>query len=118
LKVSNLVKNRKLAKSISEASWSMFTNCLEYFGQIHGKFVIAINPQYTSQECYNCGSIVQKTLSVITHICSCGFVLDRDENAAINILIKANTVGRTEFQSRPQTTHYLTGESLLNKVTG
>nr|WP_265265888.1 transposase [Spirulina subsalsa] len=52
-------------------------------------------PQYTSQECSNCGSIVKKTLSIRTHICSCGCVLDRDENAAINILRRANTVGRT-----------------------
>ena len=102
LKVSNMVKNRKLAKSISDASWSMFTNWLDYFGQIHGKFVIAVNPQYTSQECSNCGSIVKKTLSVRTHICSCGCVLDRDENAAINILHRANTVGRTEIQALGQ----------------
>jgi putative transposase len=118
LKVSNMVKNRKLAKSISDASWSMFTNWLDYFGQIHGKFVIAVNPQYTSQECSNCGSIVKKTLSVRTHICSCGCVLDRDENAAINILRRANTVGRTEIQALGQTTHCLLGESLLDKVTG
>jgi transposase len=64
------------------------------------KFVIAVNPQYTSQECSNCGSIVKKTLSVRTHIRSCGCVLDRDENAAINILQRANTVGRTEIQAR------------------
>ncbi|MFM6060714.1 MAG: zinc ribbon domain-containing protein, partial [Microcystis aeruginosa] len=62
--------------------------------------------------------IVKKTLSIRTHICSCGCVLDRDENAAINILHKANTVGRTEIQARLQTTHCLTGESLLDKVTG
>jgi putative transposase len=118
LKVSNMVKNRKLAKSISDASWSMFTNWLDYFGQIHGKFVIAVNPQYTSQECSNCGSIVKKTLSVRTHICSCGCVLDRDENAAINILARANTVGRTGIQALGQTTLCLLGESLIDKVTG
>jgi putative transposase len=89
LQVSNMVKNRKLAKSISDASWSMFTNWLDYFGKIHGKFVVAVNPQYTSQQCSDCGNIVRKTLSVRTHICSCGCVLDRDENAAINILRKA-----------------------------
>ena len=118
LKVSNMVKNRKLAKSISDASWSMFTDWLDYFGKIHGKFVIAVNPQYTSQQCSDCGNIVKKTLSIRTHICSCGCVLDRDENAAINILHKANTVGRTEIQALGQTTHCLTGESLLDKVTG
>jgi putative transposase len=90
LKVSNMVKNPKLAKSIQDASWSMFTDWLDYFGKIHGKFVIAVNPQYTSQQCSDCGNIVKKTLSVRTHICSCGCV---DENAAINILARANTVG-------------------------
>jgi len=99
LKVSNMVKNRKLAKSIQDAGWSMFTDWLDYFGKIHGKFVVAVNPQYTSQQCSDCGSIVKKTLSIRTHICSCGCVLDRDENAAINILHKANTVGRTEIQA-------------------
>jgi putative transposase len=118
LKVSNMVKNRKLAKSIQDAGWSMFTNWLDYFGKIHGKFIIAVNPQYTSQQCSDCGSIVKKTLSIRTHICSCGCVLDRDENAAINILHKANTVGRTEIQALGQTTHCLTDERLLDKVTG
>lgn len=118
LKVSNMVKNRKLAKSIQDAGWSMFTDWLDYFGKIHGKFVVAVNPQYTSQQCSDCGDIVKKTLSIRTHICSCGCVLDRDENAAINILHKANTVGRTEIQALGQTTHCLTGESLLDKVSG
>jgi putative transposase len=118
LKVSSMVKNPKLAKSISDASWSMFTDWLDYFGKIHGKFVIAVNPQYTSQQCSDCGNLVKKTLSVRTHICSCGCVLDRDENAAINILARANTVGRTEIQARLQTTHCLLGESLIDKVTG
>ncbi|NCR10797.1 MAG: transposase, partial [Microcystis aeruginosa LG13-11] len=56
--------------------------------------------------------------SVRTHICSCGCVLDRDENAAINILQRANTVGRTEIQALGQTTLCLLGESLIDKVTG
>ena len=118
LKVSNMVKNPKLAKSIQDASWSMFTDWLDYFGKIHGKFVVAVNPQYTSQQCSSCGNIVKKTLSVRTHVCSCGCVLDRDENAAINILARANTVGRTEIQALGQTTHCLLGESLVDKVTG
>lgn len=118
LKVSHLVKNSKLAKSISDAGWSIFTDWLDYFGQIHGKFVLAVSPQYTSQKCSNCGNIVKKTLSVRTHVCECGCVLDRDENAAKNILHKANTVGRTEIQALGQNTHCLDGEILLNKVTG
>jgi putative transposase len=48
--------------------------------------VIRINPCYTTQKCSKCGELVQKSLSVRTHICpSCGYVADRDVNAARNI---------------------------------
>jgi len=66
LKVSNMVKNPKLAKSIQDASWSMFTDWLDYFGKIHGKFLVAVNPQYTSQPCSSCGNIVKKTWLFVT----------------------------------------------------
>jgi putative transposase len=104
LKVRNLVKNHCLAKSISDAAWYRFREWLEYFGVVYGVPVIAVNPSYTSQNCSNCGQTVVKTLSTRTHKCpDCGFVADRDENAALNILKSAlkewaNTVGRTEFQ--------------------
>ncbi len=51
-----------------------------------GRITVAVNPAYTSQECSNCGNQVKKSLSMRTHACKCGFVLDRDWNAAINIL--------------------------------
>jgi putative transposase len=86
LNVKGLERNRKLAKSISDAGWSTFRNWLEYFGHKYGKITVAVPPQYTSQECSNCGQIVKKTLSERTHICSCGYVADRDVNAAQNIL--------------------------------
>lgn len=86
LKVSNMVKNHCLAKSISDASWYQFRVFLEYFGKVFGRITIAVNPAYTSQECSECGSIVKKTLSTRTHICQCGCTMDRDHNAAINIL--------------------------------
>jgi putative transposase len=55
-----------------------------------------VNPAYTSQECSDCGAMVKKSLSSRTHICECGCVLDRDENAAINILRRGlSTVGHT-----------------------
>jgi putative transposase len=88
LKISNMVKNHKLAKSISDAGWFMFRTWLDYFGVKFGREVIAVNPAYTSQACSNCGEIVKKSLSTRTHVCKCGCVLDRDENAAINILNK------------------------------
>ncbi len=104
LKIKNMVKNHRLAKSISDASWAMFTNWLDYFGKIHGRFVYAVAPHYTSQNCSNCGEVVKKSLSVRTHICPhCGCVLDRDENAAKNILNKYwSTIGRMGINAQGQ----------------
>ena len=97
LRIKNLVKNHCLAKSINDASWYQFRVWLEYFGQVFKKLTVAVNPQYTSQECSSCGEIVKKTLSTRTHVCRCGCVMDRDENAARNILRRGlGTVGHTE----------------------
>ena len=104
LKVRNMIKNHCLAKSISDVAWYRFREWLQYFGIVYGVPVIAVNPSYTSQYCSTCGQTVVKTLSTRTHTCPhCGYIADRDENAALNILklsLKelANTVGRTEFQ--------------------
>ncbi|MGH1393687.1 MAG: RNA-guided endonuclease InsQ/TnpB family protein [Trichormus sp.] len=97
LNVKGMVKNPQLAKSISDAGWSRFRQWLDYFGYKYGKITIAVSPHNTSQNCSNCGEKVQKSLSTRTHICShCGYVEDRDINAAINILQKGlSTVGHT-----------------------
>ncbi|MBE9228720.1 transposase [Phormidium sp. LEGE 05292] len=86
LRIKNLVKNHCLAKSINDAGWYQFRKWLEHFGVKFGKITIAVNPAYTSQECSCCGAIVKKSLSIRTHICECGFILDRDWNAALIIL--------------------------------
>jgi len=86
LRINNLVRNRCLAKSINDASWYQFRRWLEYFGKVFGKITIAVPPHRTTQECSQCGTVVKKSLSTRTHICQCGCVLDRDHNAARNIL--------------------------------
>ena len=87
LAIANMVKNHSLAKSILDASWSAFLDILEDKAERAGHQVIRVNPHFTSQKCFKCGEIVQKSLSVRTHICPfCGFVADRDINAAKNIL--------------------------------
>ena len=93
-----MVKNRSLAKSISDVGWSTFRHWLEYFGVKYGKLTIPVVPHNTSQNCSHCGEKVQKSLSTRTHICPhCRYVEDRDINAAKNILKKAlSTVGQTE----------------------
>jgi putative transposase len=97
LQVSNMVKNRSLAKSISDASWYQFRVWLEYYGKVFGKVTVAVAPQWTSQDCSGCGTRVKKALSTRTHVCpKCGHIQDRDENAARNILQKGlSTVGHT-----------------------
>ena len=84
-----MVKNRHLAKSISDAGWSIFRRWLEHFGYKYAKVTVAVVPHNTSQNCSNCGQEVKKSLSTRTHVCPhCGFIEDRDVNAAINILHK------------------------------
>jgi putative transposase len=96
LRIKNLVKNHCLAKSINDASWYQFRVWLEYFGKVFQRVAVAVNPAYTSQECSSCGAIVKKTLSTRTHVCQCGCAMDRDENAARNILSRGlGTVGHT-----------------------
>lgn len=87
LHITNMVKNHHLSKSIMDASWSTFLDILSAKAASAGHEVIRVNPRYTSQKCFRCGEIVQKSLSVRTHICpSCGYIADRDVNAAKNIL--------------------------------
>jgi putative transposase len=100
LKVSNMVKNHHLAKSISDASWYQFTQWLDYYGKIWDKAVVAVSPNYTSQDCSNCGHRVKKSLSTRTHLCpNCGIEIYRDTNAAINILKKGMGILGMEWQN-------------------
>ncbi len=102
LNVKGMVKNSKLAKSINDAAWSTFRQWLEYFGFKYGKAAVAVAPHNTSQNCSSCGEKVSKSLSTRTHVCPhCGYVEDRDINAAINILKKGlSTVGHTGTNTR------------------
>jgi putative transposase len=97
LKIANMVKNRHLAKSISDAGWGKFLAWVNYYAALHAIPAIKVAPHDTSQNCSGCGTLVKKSLSVRTHICpNCGLVMDRDQNAASNILTKAlSTVGHT-----------------------
>jgi putative transposase len=97
LNVKGLVRNRHLAKSISDAGWYTFRSWLEYFGHKYRKVTVAVPPHNTSQNCSNCGKKVKKSLSIRTHVCPhCGYTEDRDINAAINILrLGLSTVGHT-----------------------
>lgn len=87
LTIQNMVKNHHLAKSISDAAWGQLIRFTTYKAEWAGRCVRQVNPRNTSQACSGCGSIVEKDLSVRVHSCvRCGLTLDRDHNAAINIL--------------------------------
>jgi putative transposase len=103
LQVANLVKNHHLAKSSSDASWGLFLAWVRYDGQVHGIPVVAVSPKFTTQECSSCGFRVKKSLSMRTHICpNCGLVLDRDVNAALNILAAALVIVATHNRTAGQ----------------
>ena len=89
LNVSGMLKNRRLAKSISDASWSSFVSMLEYKCNWYGKMLLKIDRFYpSSKTCSNCGHKEDKMpLSIREWTClSCGSKHDRDLNASINIL--------------------------------
>jgi putative transposase len=120
LKVRNMVRNRHLAKSISDAAWTQFRSWVEYFGKVFGVVTVALPPHYTSQNCSNCGKVVKKALSTRTHTCHhCGHTQDRDWNAARNILERGlRTVGHTGTStSVDETDQYLSEETPSSKST-
>lgn len=95
LRVANMLKNPHLARSIADAGWSKFLAMVAYKAEKAGGHFVSVDPRNTSQKCSGCGELVPKSLAVRTHACPhCGLVIDRDWNAAKNIL--AAVVGRGE----------------------
>jgi putative transposase len=89
LKPSNMIKNRHLAKSISDASWGMFFDWCNWVAKRDGKHFHQVPPHRTSQTCSECcqkPAVKLKLSERMFHCPSCGLKLDRDHNAALNIL--------------------------------
>lgn len=84
-------KGHGLRKSVHDAAWGQFLRVLAEKADWHGRTVIPLNPAYTSQVCSVCGVLDgPKPLSVREWECrGCGAVLDRDWNAAVNLLVAA-----------------------------
>ena len=99
LNTSNMVKNKHLSKSISDASWAKFFEWCAGIAERDGLHFHQVDPKNTSQTCSACGKKSPKKLSLAirTFNCSfCGASLDRDHNAAINILDRAAAALRGE----------------------
>lgn len=89
LNIRGMVRST-MARDIHDAAWSIFKFMLAYKAERAGGQLIEVDPKFTSQDCSGCGERVPKTLSVREHSCpSCGLTLNRDHNAALNILHKA-----------------------------
>ena len=97
LNVQGLARSR-LAKSVHDAAWAQLLAMLDYKVAKTGSRVIRVDPRGTSQMCSGCGDAVPKDLGQRTHRCPhCGLELDRDVNAARNILhLALNSLGRSE----------------------
>ncbi len=100
--IKNMMQNHHLAKSISDAGWNQLIGLTKSKAEYAGKVVELVNARNTSQNCSGCGNSVPKDLSVRVHSCPfCGLELDRDHNAAINILNRSiSTVGTTGINAR------------------
>ena len=110
LKVKNMVKNRRLAKAIQDTSWNSFVSKLEYKVAENQSYLVKIDSYYpSSKTCSNCGCVKKELkLSERTYKCNeCGFEIDRDLNASINIL----NVGLKQIEATDATV----GTSLKNQ---
>ena len=86
-----------LNKSILDAGWGMFVGMCTSKAEEAGRTLLKVSPRFTSQVCSSCGTVKKKDLSERWHSCDCGAELDRDVNAAINILARGkHHLARTE----------------------
>ena len=93
LRITNMVRNRHLAKSILDAGWGYLIQHLMRKAAEAGRVVCLVDARYTSKTCSRCGHVFeQQTLSDRWIDCGCGLSLDRDHNAAVNILKRAGHV--------------------------
>ncbi|MCC3765810.1 transposase [Glycomyces sp. TRM65418] len=118
LTVRNMVKNRKLARAISDASWSEFRGMLEYKAAWYGREVIAVDRFFPSSKlCSECGALRERLpLNVREWTCDCGVTHDRDVNAAKNLKAAGLAVSACGAGVRPQR-RVPGGQSALNQET-
>jgi putative transposase len=117
LTVRNMVKNRSLARAISDAAWRQFRTMLEYKADWYGREVIAVDRWFPSSKlCSACGvSAGRMPLHVREWVCRCGVRHDRDVNAARNILAEGLSVAACGAGVRPQRESSRTGRSVVKQ---
>jgi len=114
LKVQGMMGNRRLSKSLGDAGWGMLRNALTYMAERSEGVTAFVNPRNTSQLCSRCGAYVKKDLSMRVHRCpECGLTIDRDVNAALNVLKRGLEIGleRAEYTPVGEVTATQLGEA-------
>ena len=121
LRITNMVRNPCLAKSIADAGWNQFLTILSRKAEEAGVVVVVVNPAGTSQVCSGCGRTVPKTLSDRWPTCpyeDCGLSLQRDHNSARTILHAARVpaCGSPVLGSDPQQNPLPSGMGSVKEV--
>jgi putative transposase len=122
LKIRNMIRNHRLAKSISDAAWGQLVKLTEYKARNAGSRVVLVPATYSTQECHHCGTVNKTDLSVREFVCiKCSRLLQRDSNAARVVLkrglaiagLAATKVGQDMPEFKPVKT-----KPLLLQTTG
>jgi putative transposase len=96
LRITNMVKNPHLAKSISDAGWGQLMSFTEYKAEEAGTLVEYMSAYNTSQLCSRCEKLVPKTLAIRIHNCPyCGLEIGRDHNSAIMVLQRSSQYAKS-----------------------
>jgi len=120
LNIKGMLKNKKLAKAISDQGWAMFVNQLDYKSKMNGGNIVKIGRfKPSTKTCSSCGNIQKMPLNIRVYECSCcGMTLNRDINAAINIkrwgMDEINRAGTVRIYACGDTSH---GDQLVSDVS-
>jgi putative transposase len=113
LKIQNMQRNRCVSKSIADAGWGLLRNALTYMARLSEGVTAFVDPRGTSQVCSGCGGRVEKGLGERMHRCpGCGLTIDRDVNAARNILKRGLEIGLGRAEYTPE------GEETATQLSG
>lgn len=110
LAVSNMLKNRRLSRLISEQGWRDFRKMLEYKAEWYGRKILVVDRFFpSSKTCSCCGAKAELTLKDRVWSCACGATHNRDVNAAKNILAAGQAVSACGADGRPTKNYVLRG---------
>lgn len=119
LNVEKMVRNRRFSKNIMDAGWGYFRLRLEAKAVEAGRTIVAVPPAYTSKTCSNCGAVFEHLTIYDRQVkCACGLSLDRDHNAAINILRAGQALWASTWHTGACVAQEAAGPRPTQSVTG